>query len=89
MSRFFYFRLSGRATAAAGQKHAFVMEAYVINYGKTVVGNSLFKGPEKVVGGSHQKGAVFGRVLFIASQGRVAILFSQRVKTLNYGFDAG
>ena len=73
--------------AAARQQHALVAEADVIHNSKPVVGRRLLEGPEKVVGGGHQQGAVVDGIALITTQRRIVIRLGNAVKPLDKGFE--
>lgn len=75
--------------AAAGQERAFVVETDVVDQGIVIVGEGLLEGPEIIICGSHEQGAVVYGVLFIAAVGWILVFFCQAVEALDEGFESG
>lgn len=82
-------RLPVGIAAAAGQQHALILEADVVHQGELVVGDCLFKGPEELVGGGHEQGAVLDRIFLIAAQGRGRVLLGDAVEALDKSLQLG
>ena len=72
--------------ATARKQHTLVMEAYVIDNGKLIIGRCLFKRPKEIISGGHKERTVFDGVFLIASQWRVIIFLRNTVKSFDKCF---
>lgn len=75
--------------AAAGQECAFVVEADVVDQGVIVIGEGLLEGPEIIVCGGHEQGAVVYGVFFVAAIGWIGVFFGKAVEALDEGLEPG